>query len=73
MPELIVPAQTGFLKDQHINQGFLYAQEVVTMATKQKKLCLFKTDLYKAFDTLSWNFLKQVMQARDSHNNGYHG
>jgi hypothetical protein len=48
-----------------INQGFLYAQEVVIMATKQKKkLCLFKEDLYKAFDTLSWNFLEQVMQAK---------
>lgn len=65
MQDLILPNQTGFMQGRHINEGFLYAQEVVTMATRQKtQIGLFKADIYKAFDTLSWQFLVQIMQVR---------
>lgn len=43
----------------------MYAQELVTLATKQKKeIGLFKADIFKAFDTLSWGFLQQVLIAK---------
>jgi Reverse transcriptase (RNA-dependent DNA polymerase) len=62
---LVMPVQTGFMKNRHINEGFLYAQEVVAMATRQKELiCLFKADIYKAFDTISWSFLEKVLKAK---------
>lgn len=65
MNSLISPNQTGFLQDRFINEGFLYAQELVTLATKQKKqVGIFKADIFKAFDTLSWEFLAQILQAR---------
>lgn len=65
MELLISKNQTGFVKGRHISEGFLYAQEVITMATKQKKkMGLFKADIFKAFDTLSWEFLAQIMRAR---------
>jgi Reverse transcriptase (RNA-dependent DNA polymerase) len=59
MDTLIHPSQTGFLKKRHINERFIYAQELITMATKERaKIALFKADIYKAFDTLSLNFFK---------------
>jgi hypothetical protein len=55
---LVIDAQTNFLKKRQLNEGFLYAQEVVTIATKERQqIALFKTDITKAFDTLSWEFL----------------
>ncbi|XP_078150208.1 uncharacterized protein LOC144545516 [Carex rostrata] len=63
--DFVMESQTGFIKGRHINQGFLYAQEVVTLATRQKKqLAIFKADVFKAFDTLSWDFLRQVLLAK---------
>lgn len=37
IPAMITPGQIGFIKGRHINDGFLYAQDVVTMATSQKE------------------------------------
>jgi Reverse transcriptase (RNA-dependent DNA polymerase) len=65
MQFLVMPVQTGFMKNKHINEGFLYAQEVVAMATRHKEqICLFKADIFKAFDTISWSFLEKVMKAK---------
>lgn len=65
---MISPNQTGFVQNRHINEEFLYAHELVTMATRQKKkVGLFKADIYEAFDTLSWKFLMQVLQAKGFH------
>jgi Reverse transcriptase (RNA-dependent DNA polymerase) len=65
MQFLVMPIHTRFMKNGHINEGFLYAQEVVAMATRQKELiCLFKSDIYKAFDTISWSFLEKVLKAK---------
>lgn len=61
----ILEAPTGFIKGRYISEGFLYAQEVVTMATRQKqKLGLFKANVFKAFNTLPWDFLQAVLSAK---------
>lgn len=63
--EFVDHSQTGFMQNRYINEGFLYAQELVTMATKQRqKVGLFKADIFKAFDTLSWDFLEQILRAK---------
>lgn len=68
---LVLPNQMGCLQNRHINEGFLYAQELVTMATREKKqVGLFKTDIYKAFDTLSWDFWCKSWRQRDSQIDG---
>lgn len=56
--------QTGFTKGRQITEGFLYAQEILHL-TKENRvpLALFKADIHKAFDTVSWNFLTKVMQS----------
>jgi Reverse transcriptase (RNA-dependent DNA polymerase) len=63
--QLVSTEQTGFLRNRHINKGFLYAQELITQATKQKsQIGLFKADIFKSFDTLSWDFLIDVLKAK---------
>jgi hypothetical protein len=53
------------MKNRHINEGFLYAQEVVAIATRhQEQICLFKADFFKVFDTISWSSLEQVMKVK---------
>jgi hypothetical protein len=65
MDTLVHPSQTGFLKKRHINEGFIYAQELITMATKERaKIALFKADIYKAFDTSSLNFLNKILEEK---------
>jgi Reverse transcriptase (RNA-dependent DNA polymerase) len=46
MEKLIHPSQMGFMKNIHINEGFLYAQELVTRVTRQNThITLFKADI----------------------------
>jgi Reverse transcriptase (RNA-dependent DNA polymerase) len=53
------------MKNRHINEGFLYAQELLTTVTRQNtQIALFKADIHKAFDTLSWQFLRYVLEAK---------
>jgi hypothetical protein len=64
-PNLSIRSKLTFNLSKLNIEGFLYAQELVTMATKQRaQICLFKADTYKAFDTLSWEFLIRVLQAK---------
>jgi hypothetical protein len=42
------------MNNKHKNEIFLYAQELITKVIREKvQIVLFKTDIYKAFDTLS--------------------
>jgi Reverse transcriptase (RNA-dependent DNA polymerase) len=65
IPSLLQPTQTSFLKGRHILEGFYYTQKIITVVTKQsKQITLFKTDVYKAFDSLNWAFMKECLLAR---------
>ena len=64
IPTLVKDNQTGFTKGRQIIEGFLYAQQILHLAKENKTpLALFKADIHKAFDTISWNFLTKVMQS----------
>jgi predicted site-specific integrase-resolvase len=39
--QLITSTQTGFMKRRNINEGFIYAQEVVAMTSRQKEKNMF--------------------------------
>nr|GEY55029.1 putative RNA-directed DNA polymerase, eukaryota, reverse transcriptase zinc-binding domain protein [Tanacetum cinerariifolium] len=54
--------QSAFIKHRQILDGPLMVNEVIQWCKRKKsKLMVFKIDFEKAFDTISWDFLLQVM------------
>jgi hypothetical protein len=63
MNELVSGAQNAFIKKRCIHDNFIYSQRVIQLLHQKKKLALFiKLDISKAFDSISWPFLLEVMQ-----------
>jgi len=59
---VISDSQSTFVKDRQILYGILVANEVVDDAKKRKKeLLLFKVDFEKAYDSVDWGYLDEVM------------
>ncbi|GAU50553.1 hypothetical protein TSUD_281270 [Trifolium subterraneum] len=59
---VISESHTAFVKDRQIPDGILIANEVVDEARKSKKeLMLFKVDFEKAYDSVDWGYLDDVM------------
>lgn len=62
MDKLIGDSQTAFLKGRYILDGVVVLNEAVEEARKSKKeRLLFKVDFAKAYDTLDWNYLLDLM------------
>ncbi|KAL4573100.1 hypothetical protein LXL04_019893 [Taraxacum kok-saghyz] len=53
--------QSAFIKGRQILDGPLVVNEVINWYKKKKKLKLLKIDFEKAYDSVSWSFLDQVM------------
>ncbi|KAJ9546920.1 hypothetical protein OSB04_019463 [Centaurea solstitialis] len=54
--------QTAFIKGRSILDGPLMVNELIGWASRNKKrMLLFKVDFAKAFDSLNWNFLDDVL------------
>ncbi|MCH82498.1 cysteine-rich receptor-like protein kinase, partial [Trifolium medium] len=63
MGSVISESQTAFVKGRQILDGILVANEVVDEARKSKKeLLLFKVDFEKAYDSVEWGYLEDVME-----------
>jgi hypothetical protein len=59
---VISESQIAFVKDRQILDGILIANEVVDEARKSKKeLLSFKVDFEKAYDSVDWGYLDEVM------------
>jgi hypothetical protein len=59
---VISDTQSAFVKGRQILDGILVANEVVDEAKKLKKdLLLFKVDFEKAYDSVDWKYLDDVM------------
>jgi hypothetical protein len=64
MNELVSYAQNAFIKKRCIHDNFLYSQRVIQLLHQKKKPALFiKVDISKAFDSIGWPFLLEVLQA----------
>ena len=62
LPNLISPEQTGFVKGRQILDGIIMTQEAIHSLRSLKAKCiLIKLDLSKAYDCLSWPYLKVVL------------
>jgi hypothetical protein len=65
IPNLIDIRQTGFIKGRSISDTFVHAAELVQVCHKRKKpAVVLKLDFAKAFDTVNWDGLFRVLQAR---------
>ncbi|GKE26600.1 putative RNA-directed DNA polymerase, partial [Tanacetum coccineum] len=61
--KLIGANQIAFLAGQQILDGCLIANEIVNYAkSEDSRLLLFKVDFEKAFDSVNWSFLHDIMQ-----------
>jgi len=59
---VISDSQSAFIKGRQILNGILVANEAVDEARKCKKeLILFKVDVEKAYDSIDWIYLDEVM------------
>lgn len=65
IPRLIDPDQTGFLKGRSISENFIYAMELTQCCHRRKLPTLvLKLDFAKAFDSVNWECLRNVLEAR---------
>jgi hypothetical protein len=65
IPKLIDINQTGFIRGRAISDTFVYAMELVQVCHKRKMPAIvLKLDFAKAFDTVNWDGLQQVLMAR---------
>ncbi|WVZ91565.1 hypothetical protein U9M48_037717 [Paspalum notatum var. saurae] len=63
LDSLISKSQSAFIRKRCIQDNFLYVQNIVRRLHKQRKPALFlKLDIQKAFDTVNWGYLLEVLQ-----------
>ncbi|KAJ0483299.1 putative RNA-directed DNA polymerase [Helianthus annuus] len=64
LPSIVSPVQSAFVEGRYILDGPLMVSEIISWAKKVKKeLFIFKADFQKAYDSVSWNFLKSNLHA----------
>ena len=63
---VISDSQSAFIKGRQILDGILVANEIVDETRRCKKeLLLFKVDFEKAYDSIDWGYLQEVMLKMD--------
>ncbi|MCH80340.1 cysteine-rich receptor-like protein kinase [Trifolium medium] len=60
--KVVSETQSAFVKGRQILDGILIVNEVVDDARKRKKeMFMFKVDFEKAYDSVDWSYLEEVM------------
>jgi len=61
--EMVSPNQSAFIKKRFIQDNFMLVQQTVKFLHNQKQpRILLKLDITKAFDSVSWSFLLEVLR-----------
>ena len=61
--KIISVPQCAFIRGRSIQDNFLYVKNVIKDAhQKKKKLLFLKLDFAKAFDSIGWGYLLQVLE-----------
>ncbi|XP_074271593.1 uncharacterized protein LOC141595528 [Silene latifolia] len=65
LPGLIAQNQGGFIQGRGIMENILIFKDIIRLYERQavSPRCLFKMDLQKAYDTIEWEFLDQMLSA----------
>ncbi|XP_058776253.1 uncharacterized protein LOC131650564 [Vicia villosa] len=64
--KLISKCQTAFAANRQLLDGVLVSNEVVVFAKRVKRKCmLVKVDFEKAYDCVSWDFLRSMLKRMD--------
>ncbi|XP_074290277.1 uncharacterized protein LOC141617008 [Silene latifolia] len=65
LPCIISPNQGGFIKGRSIVENILICQDVIRLYNRKaiSPRFMLKVDLKKAYDSISWSFLEQMMRA----------
>jgi hypothetical protein len=62
--EIVDVNQNAFIRSRSIHDNYKYVQRAAVLIRKRKvPMLLLKLDISKAFDTVSWPFLLEVLQA----------
>uniref|UniRef100_A0A453BYJ9 Reverse transcriptase domain-containing protein n=1 Tax=Aegilops tauschii subsp. strangulata TaxID=200361 RepID=A0A453BYJ9_AEGTS len=62
--KLVSHNQSAFIRGRSIQDNFLYVQNVIKAAhSENSPLVFLKLDMAKAFDSVSWSYLLEVMEA----------
>lgn len=64
MSKIISPNQSGFMKNRSISDNIILTQELVHNMKRPNinGNVIFKLDMTKAFDRVSWNYLCLIMR-----------
>jgi len=64
LPLIISPEQSGYVEGRQITDGIILTHEIIHSLKQIKKPgMLIKIDLYKASDSISWEYLKKILKA----------
>ncbi|XP_074309059.1 uncharacterized protein LOC141643690 [Silene latifolia] len=63
LPSIFNPAQSAFIKGRSILGNILITQDLVRLYSRKSAFprCLMKIDLRKAYDSIEWNCVKQIL------------
>lgn len=65
LPHIIAPNQAGFIQGRQIFHNVAIVQDLVGVYNRKATppCCMLKIDIRKAYDSVDWNFLQEMMQA----------
>lgn len=63
LPSLVSTNQSAFVRGCRIHDNFMFVQQMVRLLHKNKKEAhiLLKLNISKAFDSVSWSFLLEIL------------
>jgi hypothetical protein len=62
LDKLVSLSHNAFIKKRSIDDNFMYVHQVIKDLHKNKVPALFiKLDIFKAFDTVNWSYLVEIM------------